>query len=81
MEQITNTPIILAVVVAMISLSIIWVGGILHAFKTRTLGSVSKKERARRERRVEKYTPTVEETAIECFCCCCNNRASSKGGA
>ena len=73
--------IILTVVTAMGLLSIVWIGGILHAFKTRTLGSVSKKERARRERRVEKYTPTVEETAIECFCCCCNNRASSKGGA
>ena len=73
--------IVLTVITSMGLLSIIWVGGILHAFKTRTLGSVSKKERARRERRVERYTPTVEETAIECFCCCCNNRASSKGGA
>ncbi len=73
--------IILTVLTSMGLLSIVWIGGILHAFKTRTLGSVSKKERARRERRVERYTPTVEETAIECFCCCCNNRASSKGGA
>ena len=73
--------IILTVITSMGLLSIVWIGGILHAFKTRTLGSVSKKERARRERRVERYTPTVEETAIECFCCCCNNRASSKGGA
>ena len=73
--------IVLTVITSMGLLSIIWIGGILHAFKTRTLGSVSKKERARRERRVERYTPTVEETAIECFCCCCNNRASSKGGA
>ena len=73
--------IVLTVITSMGLLSIVWIGGILHAFKTRTLGSVSKKERARRERRVERYTPTVEETAIECFCCCCNNRASSKGGA
>ncbi len=73
--------IILTVLTSMGLLSIVWIGGILHAFKTRTLGSVSKRERARRERRVERYTPTVEETAIECFCCCCNNRASSKGGA
>ena len=73
MEQITNTPIILAVVVAMISLSIIWVGGILHAFKTRTLGSVNKRERSR---------PPVEEVKdTGCACCCCKNRASSEGGA
>jgi len=74
--------IVLTVVTSMGLLSIIWIGGILHAFKTRTLGSVSKRERSRRERRVERYTPPVEEVKdTGCACCCCKNRASSEGGA
>ena len=74
--------IVLTVITSMGLLSIIWVGGILHAFKTRTLGSVSKRERSRRERRVERYTPPVEEVKdTGCACCCCMNRASSEGGA
>ena len=74
--------IVLTVITSMGLLSIICIGGILHAFKTRTLGSVSKRERARRERRVERYTPPVEEVKeTGCACCCCMNRASSEGGA
>ena len=74
--------IVLTVITSMGLLSIIWVGGILNAFKTRTLGSVSKRERARRERRVERYTPPVEEVKeTGCAGCCCMNRASSEGGA
>ena len=74
--------IVLTVITSMGFLSIIWIGRILHAFKTRTLGSVSKRERARRERRVERYTPPVEEVKeTGCACCCCMNRASSEGGA
>ena len=74
--------IVLTVITSMGLLSIVRIGGILHAFKTRTLGSVSKRERSRRKRRVESYTPPVEEVKdTGCACCCCMNRASSEGGA